>query len=82
MMVNHPMRDGPAAMPAAEAVALFLHNWLAEYGAVTFYRSCASCVHMAQDPEPAYCRLFAGTPPVGVVIKGCDSHQDLLKETS
>ena len=52
-----------------------LNEWLEDSGAAAIFRTCESCKHMQKQGAPV-CAKFKATPPVGVIVKGCDHHDD------
>lgn len=73
---NHLVREGAGAQFAGDEFGRLFNEWLVKHGAVGIYRTCGNCVHMTRDPDPAFCQLFHVTPPISVIVKGCDQHED------
>ena len=75
-MTGFRARTGPGAEPANVELSLKLNEWLANNGPQGLFRSCANCAHMARSPDPVLCKLYGMTPPIDVVMAGCDAHAD------
>lgn len=70
------IREGAGSAPASASLSQLLNDWLTNFGPSDIYRTCGNCKHMRQE-GPAFCGLYQMTPPVGVVIAGCPSHEDV-----
>lgn len=71
-----PVRTGMGSEPANQDLSLKLNEWLARSGPNGLFRTCGSCNHMARNPNPAHCALYGMTPPVEIILVGCDAHKD------
>lgn len=70
-----PVREGEGARESGFALSVALNNWLTTSGPVEIFRTCGSCRNM-QKQGAAYCSWFQATPPVEVILKGCEKHDD------
>lgn len=52
-----------------------LNEWLEDSGPSAIFRTCESCNFMSKK-GPALCGKFNMTPPVGVIMTGCNHHVD------
>lgn len=75
MSSEYKVRTGPGSEMAEHALGKALNDWFEEFGPSPIFKSCANCSHMAQV-GPVFCGLYATTPPIDVVMKGCPSHND------
>lgn len=71
----HPIRNGPGAEGASSDLSNKLNDWLTHNGPSSLFRTCASCNQMKKG-VPAKCDRFGCAPPVDVILKGCDYHED------
>jgi len=67
--------DTESARESNAALSNALNVWLTSHGPNAIFRTCMSCTNMVQD-GPAFCRLYNVTPPVAVILAGCDKHND------
>jgi len=68
-------RPDAGGASANEHLSALLNTWLIEHGPVGICKTCASCLHMAQQ-GPALCRAFNQTPPITVIMTGCEKYED------
>lgn len=69
------LRDSPAATEATNELSIRIANWFRLVGADTVVRTCASCRNMSRV-GPAVCELAQVTPPIDVIMSGCDKYED------
>lgn len=70
------VRSGPGAESSSLDLSGKLNEWLERSGPDGLFRTCGSCRQMARDPSPAYCHRYGMTPPLSVIMTGCDAHDD------
>lgn len=69
------LRDSPAASEATNELSIRIANWFRLVGADAVVRTCATCSHMTRV-GPAVCELAQVTPPIDVIMSGCDKYED------
>lgn len=68
-------RHGAGGDDSSMGLSRALNGWLEEFGAVGIFRTCGSCIHSVKE-GPAACSLFQATPPVAVILSGCENYED------
>lgn len=74
-MTQHRIRTGPGSEEASLDLSGKLNEWLERSGPNGLFRTCGSCRQM-QRTGPAHCLMFRATPPIDVILAGCDRHED------
>jgi hypothetical protein len=76
-ILNHfPIRTGPGADEAGVELSQKLNEWLEHSGPSALFRTCQSCKQMKRENAPAFCDRWQMTPPVDIIMRGCDFHED------
>lgn len=75
LLDHHVIRTGPGADEASTELSQKLNDWLQHSGPKALFRTCQSCNQMRKQ-GPAHCDRFNMTPPIDVLMKGCDYHED------
>lgn len=78
-MTPPKVRTGPGSEAANHELGNLLNQWLENSGPNGLFRTCASCRRMARTPAPAFCHLYNVTPPIDVLLAGCDRHSDEME---
>ncbi|QWY83388.1 hypothetical protein [Rhizobium phage RHph_X3_2] len=72
----YKLREGTHETNAAsEALGEALNRWFTDFGPSPIFRTCESCRFMARG-GPAFCQRYNMTPPVEVIMAGCDAYED------
>lgn len=74
------LRSADATQAASADLSSMFNNWFAVHGPMGTFRTCASCKHMPQV-GPAVCGIAGTTPPIGVIMRGCDKFAEVRPET-
>jgi hypothetical protein len=75
---QYPVRQGPGSEQSSMDLSRALNEWLGSSGPSALFRTCGSCRQM-EHTGPAFCKLFNMTPPVDIILKGCEEHQDEME---
>lgn len=68
------IREGDGAHASSHDLSCALNKWLTTHG-TNIVKNCGNCRHMAQD-GPASCGRYKSTPPIQIIMRGCDLHED------
>lgn len=69
------VRQNAGGADASFALSKALNEWFEEFGPTGIFRTCGSCRNMQKAGEPR-CALFNAVPPVGIILAGCEKHDD------
>lgn len=69
------LRANALAYSAKVDLHVAITDW-ARKNTVELTRSCSSCVYAVKD-GPFRCALYNATPPIDVIMDGCDSYFDI-----
>lgn len=69
------LRESAAANEATNELSYRIASWFRLVGADSVVRTCSTCSHMARV-GPAVCELAQVTPPIDVIMSGCDKYED------
>jgi len=76
----YALREGPGAEASNSHLSRALNEWLTKAGPSELYRTCASCRQMRRGENgaqvPAHCDRFGVAPPIDIIMRGCDQHED------
>lgn len=72
---HFPIRTGPGSEPAGTELSQKINDWLQHQGPDGLFRTCATCRQMRREGS-AHCDRAGMTPPIAIILKGCDYHED------
>jgi hypothetical protein len=73
---HNALRSDMATREAGLAFGKALNDWFVKHGPTAIYKTCATCQFMRQTGS-ALCEKYNATPPVSVIMTGCDEYRDI-----
>ena len=70
------LRSERATDTASADLSQLFNNWFKVQGPTAIFKTCASCQFMPKVGA-ARCEKFNATPPIDVIMRGCDNYQDV-----
>lgn len=74
------LRKSKETDEAAQELSFRIASWLRIVGPTAVIQTCATCKHMARV-GPAMCELSKKTPPIEIIMRGCNKYADELDLT-